>query len=702
MSQASEIDQDEHPSPRRAKSKTSSRKKITPGESKTIAEAFEHYNGDWKRIMTDSRVIQTGRDRVHCENHIMYLKRKKNALLSPPIGKRFREQVSEDLERGQVEDFEAEESIATTQLATEAVSSLPPITWFPPSLSSMDALDRFPSPLTSLTPPRASVDTIPPQLTSLTPPRASVDTIDGVPPPLTSLPPRLASVDAVDRVLLGSAVSSATVTNATEFNSAYERVRSATENRNARIHQRTRDRAGAVEDIRSDRTEARTQRDRHDTISLMMLQLQRDIATDREEREERREKREAELHQLMMHREDLHKKYLEMLMRMSKQMEETRELLLENRAKSNAECVLLVHMCMMCTLLSQVKFILDDMLWQVEEDDATVDLAVAIVRDDIHTSSAFSSIELGLDILSRSRTFGMGKGRGLRQKRRRLNHADVFGRFEGDPIQYEKHIFISGEEFHRLFEVLKPPLESIYFGSRLSLQNILLMGLLFIIQYRGGKTLALLFNCSEAMVSKLISKVLPCIAGNLAFAIPNRLSATSHSTLHPHIRAIIDNTIHKTRKPSSKQYLDYNGHYKVHGRLTQVLIDFDGNIIHIFTMIPGSVNDTLAAVYSEGAKQILGYDRALGDCAFSSIYYAVGGYRNFEVNTPGRQMFDEISRREQVFIENVNKWIKDCRSINRQDVFVHGDHLLFCCIFAVVELYDIKKCWGYFQPSRLM
>jgi len=517
-------------------------------------------------------------------------------------------------------------------------------------------------------------------------------------PPLSSLPPLLASIDAVDRALLQTAVSSTSVTNSAQFDEAHARVVQQTEARNSRVLQKTQARASAVEDIRTERLEAKAHRDRHDQISLMMVQLQRDIALDRQQRAERQEKMAAEVHQLLIHREEVHQAFMT---RMIQQLDETRKLLLENLRRSTTECVVLFHMFMFTVwLISQVMsfLVLDDMPWSGYEDDMEI---IATVHGHVALTN-MSGLELGIDVLSRSHTFGLGKGRSIRRKRRKLGHVDVVGRFENDPIQYEKQLFISAEEFDRLFEMLRGPLEKINFRTRLSLQNILLMGLLFMIQYRGGKTLALLFNCSEAMVSKVICNVLPCLAGCLASAIPNRLSATSHSSLHPHIRAIIDNTIHKTRKPMSKQYLDYNGHYKMHGRLTQVVIDFDGNVLHIWTMLPGSVNDALVAVYNEGAKQVLGNDVALGDCAFSSISYAAGGFRSFELNTAGRRLFDKISRREQVFVENINKWIKDCRSINRQDVFIHRDPLLLCCIFAAVGLYNLKKRWGYYKQSRFM
>ena len=43
----------------------------------------------------------------------------------------------------------------------------------------------------------------------------------------------------------------------------------------------------------------------------------------------------------------------------------------------------------------------------------------------------------------------------------------------------------------------------------------------------------------------------------------------THSRLHSRLKYIIDGTLHKTQK----QHVDYNGHYRMHGKLTQILLD---------------------------------------------------------------------------------------------------------------------------------
>jgi hypothetical protein len=69
---------------------------------------------------------------------------------------------------------------------------------------------------------------------------------------------------------------------------------------------------------------------------------------------------------------------------------------------------------------------------------------------------------------------------------------------------------------------------------------------------------------------------------------------------------IIDGTLHATRKPAHRQHLAYSGHYKMHGMLTHLLIDFDGFIISLETNILGSVHDLHAAMHNYHFPKILG------------------------------------------------------------------------------------------------
>jgi hypothetical protein len=136
----------------------------------------------------------------------------------------------------------------------------------------------------------------------------------------------------------------------------------------------------------------------------------------------------------------------------------------------------------------------------------------------------------------------------------------------------------------------------------------------------------------------------------------------------------------------------------MHGRLTQVLLDLEGYIIAFLTNIPGKVHDSLSGMYNKLFPRILGQYFCIGDSGFNGVQYVVPGFQKSNVNTSSRQIFDKISRKEQVIIENVNKFFKDCRSINKLDTFMHGDHRLLVCVFIAVGFYNMKRSWGYYQP----
>ena len=67
------------------------------------------------------------------------------------------------------------------------------------------------------------------------------------------------------------------------------------------------------------------------------------------------------------------------------------------------------------------------------------------------------------------------------------------------------------------------------------------------------------------------------------------------------------------------------------------------------------------------------------------------------MKTDSEKVFDKISRKEQVLIENVNKFIKDCKSIDKNTVFTHGQDKLLACICIATGLYNFKRELGYFR-----
>nr|AGE43952.1 hypothetical protein [Naegleria fowleri] len=120
----------------------------------------------------------------------------------------------------------------------------------------------------------------------------------------------------------------------------------------------------------------------------------------------------------------------------------------------------------------------------------------------------------------------------------------------------------------------------------MSLPNKLLMALHFVIQYNGRNNLVCLFNTSEYYVSKVLDEMLPFLVELFAKYIPNKKIHETRSRLHPKLKNIIDGTIHKTRKQGGID-VDYNGHYRRHGKLIQILLDYEGYVVSFLTNIQG-------------------------------------------------------------------------------------------------------------------
>jgi len=128
-------------------------------------------------------------------------------------------------------------------------------------------------------------------------------------------------------------------------------------------------------------------------------------------------------------------------------------------------------------------------------------------------------------------------------------------------------------------------------------------------------------------VSYILKEILPLLSELFKTFIPNKLTGNAHSRLSKKVKFIIDNTIHRCRRPMSNQSLLYNGHYKTHGWLSQIIVDYDGLIIAYKTMIPGKVHDSLSATYNKLFKSIVKNNLALGDPGFQGVGYVMVGYK---------------------------------------------------------------------------
>jgi hypothetical protein len=164
-------------------------------------------------------------------------------------------------------------------------------------------------------------------------------------------------------------------------------------------------------------------------------------------------------------------------------------------------------------------------------------------------------------------------------------------------------------EFKELIEELQQFDFPTKLGTRLTFEDKLLMVFIWLVKYPDYSELATQFGTSITIVSMIISQYLDVLVIYFSRFIPNEnwdKILKPHSSLSNRVVAIIDGTLHATQKPAHNQHLAYSGHYKTHGMLTQLLIDYEGFIISLQTNIPGSVHDANAALYNYNFPKILG------------------------------------------------------------------------------------------------
>lgn len=295
--------------------------------------------------------------------------------------------------------------------------------------------------------------------------------------------------------------------------------------------------------------------------------------------------------------------------------------------------------------------------------------------------------------------YGTGRGRIKNNKRCVLEKRDVYGDFINNPSLFQKFLFMESSEFRHILSDLADKRFELSVNSNLamSFENKVVMTLLFVIQYKGNKHLSYQFGVSEYYVSKVLDEVFPVLVEYFANFIPNRLTVEKHSRLHQQIRFIIDNTLHKCRRPRSKQSLLYNGHYCTHGYCTSLMVDFKGNVVAFKTLLLGKIHDALSANHNSLFRKIAGKLKfGLGDTGFSGISYIVPGIKSCHIKNNAQFIFDQISRDEQRPIEHVNGYFKACRSVNKEDTFYHSEDRLLVCIFIAIGMYNMKKAWGYY------
>ena len=184
--------------------------------------------------------------------------------------------------------------------------------------------------------------------------------------------------------------------------------------------------------------------------------------------------------------------------------------------------------------------------------------------------------------------FGKGR-RGHRKSKYNHNMKRFpFSEISKRPAIFKAQLQVSLEEFLEIYEGVKTQ----FGGKKLHLKGIklpfieqLYLVFFWLAQYPHYSVLCHLFGISNCTVSKIISHLLPILAFYFVQYIPEERISTLHSSLDPSIKFIMDATIKPIRRPSGRQRAYYNGHYKFHGINTHILLDYDGMLPFLTSVI---------------------------------------------------------------------------------------------------------------------
>jgi len=86
------------------------------------------------------------------------------------------------------------------------------------------------------------------------------------------------------------------------------------------------------------------------------------------------------------------------------------------------------------------------------------------------------------------------------------------------------------------------------------------------------------------------------------------------------------------------------------------------------------------------------------DSGFAGVPYVVAGLKSNQLKTKEQQHFDFISRKEQILIEHVNRFIKQWKVLSKRVVFKHSRVLHVSCVMISCGWYNMMKTkYGMFS-----
>ena len=278
----------------------------------------------------------------------------------------------------------------------------------------------------------------------------------------------------------------------------------------------------------------------------------------------------------------------------------------------------------------------------------------------------------------------------------RRTYSGVFSVFKEANVNraFESHTRMYLDEFQFLVDELNylkkhPKLSKV--ATKICFEDKILLTIIWIVKYVDYAVLSHMFSISPPVISKLLKTIFPLLVEYFIKFIPNDIISETTSKLSSKIVAVIDSTIHATKKPAKNQHLAYNEHYRRHGIMTTLLVDYDNYISCFVTAGAGRMHDATAARHMKCFVRVLNNRFALGDPGYEGVPYVVSGLKTNQLNSPERISFDAISRNEQVRVEHVNNFIKSCKVLSKRNQFYHSKEMHIACVFIVCGWYNWMK-----------
>lgn len=239
------------------------------------------------------------------------------------------------------------------------------------------------------------------------------------------------------------------------------------------------------------------------------------------------------------------------------------------------------------------------------------------------------------------------------------------------PVIFKSLFGVSPEEFDVVFKKVEPLWEKKILGSykrhgryyKLSLQDMILMLLLYYRSYITQEFVGYLFGHDKSRVCRIIQKLEPLLAGVMAISKRQKLSKEDIESL------IIDATEQPVERPKNGQKPYYSGKKKQHTIKTEIRITPKGKIVNISKSRPGSVHDF--KLFKE--SQVLERDtRAFVDLGFLGIDKIHKSselpYKETKTKklTPEEKEYNTALARIRIKVENVFREIKIFRILSHK------------------------------------